>query len=156
MAPRSRRPARAPRPAPPAVGASSPCPCDPAATYAACCGRFHAGTGVPATAELLMRSRYSAFAVRDEAYLLRTWAAGTRPDRLGLDPATRWNGLTILDTKDGSAFHTTGSVTFLARYTDRANDPDGGAPGVLRERSTFAREDGRWVYVDGALQGAED
>ncbi|MGQ4511349.1 YchJ family metal-binding protein [Streptomyces sp. DW26H14] len=148
MAKRPRRPAQ--RPAGPAVGASSPCPCGLPAAYAACCGRFHAGTDAPATAELLMRSRYSAFAVGDEAYLLRTWAAAQRPARLGLDPATRWTGLTILDTSGGSAFHTTGTVTFLAHYTDGSRPP---APGVLRERSRFARERGDWVYVDGSTDG---
>ena len=34
-----------------------------------------------ATAEPLMRSRYSAFAVGDAAYLLRTWHPSDRPGR---------------------------------------------------------------------------
>lgn len=90
-----------------------------------------------------MRSRYSAFAVRDEDYLLRTWHPSTRPPHVTLDPGTRWTGLEIEETADGSAFHTTGTVTFRARYTDR------GRPGTLHERSRFERVDGAWVYVDG-------
>lgn len=36
------------------------CPCSPAKRYADCCGPLHTGTAVAATAEALMRSRYSA------------------------------------------------------------------------------------------------
>ncbi|GAA4892752.1 hypothetical protein GCM10023237_08560 [Streptomyces coeruleoprunus] len=92
-----------------------------------------------------MRSRYAAFVVRDEPYLLRTWAAATRPRTVDFDPAMRWTGLEIHDTTDGTLFHTTGTVTFTARYTH------GGEPGALHERSRFTREDGAWVYVDGDI-----
>lgn len=94
-----------------------------------------------------MRSRYSAFAVGDEAYLLRTWHPGTRPARVDLDAGLRWTGLEILDVSEGSAFHTAGTVTFRARYTQD------GRPGELRERSRFVRHAGAWVYVDGEFPG---
>ena len=48
-----------------------------------------------------MRSRYTAFAVGDAAYLVRTWHPRTRPDELDLDPATQWAGLTVLRTERG-------------------------------------------------------
>jgi SEC-C motif-containing protein len=48
------------------------CPCGTGETYGACCGRFHGGRPAP-TAELLMRSRFSAFAAGDEDYLLGPW-----------------------------------------------------------------------------------
>ncbi|MET9433812.1 YchJ family protein [Streptomyces sp. NPDC006551] len=131
------------KPAAPSVTGDSPCPCGLAASYGECCGRFHAGTAAAPTAELLMRSRYSAFVVRDEPYLLRTWAPATRPGEVDFDPSMRWTGLEIRDTTDGSAFHQAGTVTFVARYTH------GGAPGSLHERSRFARHEGAWVYVDG-------
>ncbi|AEY88395.1 hypothetical protein SHJG_3121 [Streptomyces hygroscopicus subsp. jinggangensis 5008] len=95
------------------------------------------------TAELLMRSRYSAFVKGDAGYLLRTWHPRTRPARLDLDPRMRWTGLEILDTADGSAFHSTGTVTFRASYRG----------GSLHERSRFERVDGAWVYVDGDFPG---
>nr|BFF27092.1 hypothetical protein GCM10025732_50570 [Glycomyces mayteni] len=79
------------------------CPCGSGETYAACCGRFHTGAAAAPTAEALMRSRYSAFAVGDEPYLLRTWHPGTRPDRLDLAADARtWTGLDILDTTGGT------------------------------------------------------
>ncbi|GHG31488.1 YchJ family protein [Streptomyces filamentosus] len=136
--PRRRPPAPAPT-----VTAASPCPCGLDAAYGACCGRFHGGTDAAPTAELLMRSRYSAFVVGDAAYLLRTWAPGTRPDTLDLDPGMRWTGLEIGAATEGSAFHQRGTVTFRASYVH------GGEPGSLHERSRFARHDGAWVYVDG-------
>ncbi|WP_432113110.1 YchJ family protein [Streptomyces sp. S1] len=148
MSRRKTRPRTAPRPGPaapaPAVTPESPCPCGLGAAYGTCCARFHTGAGGTApTAELLMRSRYSAFVVRDESYLLRTWAPETRPAEVDFDPGLRWAGLEIEDTTEGTAFHQHGTVTFTARYTH------GGAPGALRERSRFARHEGAWVYVDG-------
>ncbi len=65
-----------------------------------------------------MRSRYAAFAVQDAPYLLRTWHPETRPPGVDFDPAMRWVRLEILDTTEGSAFHSTGTVTFRAHYTD--------------------------------------
>ncbi|MEE1754015.1 YchJ family protein [Streptomyces sp. SP18CS02] len=136
---------RSARPEPVSVRAGSPCPCGAGGTYAACCGRFHSGRETAPTAEALMRSRYSAFVVRDEPYLLRTWAPATRPASVDFDPGTRWAGLEIAGTTDGTLFHTTGTVTFVARYTQ------GGEPGSLHERSRFEKVDGAWVYVDGTF-----
>ncbi|MFG2967164.1 YchJ family protein [Streptomyces sp. NPDC048288] len=115
------------------------CPCGPAETYEECCGRFHRGAATAPTAERLMRSRYSAFVKRDEPYLLRTWHPRTRPPRIDFDPGMRWTGLEILDATDGTAFHTTGTVTFRASFKG----------GSLHERSRFERVAGDWVYVDG-------
>ncbi|GGZ22613.1 hypothetical protein CP967_02700 [Streptomyces nitrosporeus] len=138
----SRRASRPHRPAPARrTTADSPCPCGLPASYADCCGRFHAGGRTAPTCEALMRSRYAAFAVQDPAYLLRTWHPDTRPATLDLDPGTRWTGLEILGTTEGSPFHTTGTVTFRAHFTH------GAAPGSLHEQSRFARHDGAWVYT---------
>ena len=83
-----------------------------------------------------MRSRYSAFALGDAAYLLRTWHPRTRPAALDLDPELTWLSLQVLDT--GPA-----EVEFIARYRGP------GGRGFLRERSRFAQRDGTWFYVDG-------
>ncbi|MGW1714724.1 YchJ family protein [Streptomyces sp. NPDC002156] len=125
------------------VRATAPaiCPCGLGQAYKLCCGRFHQGDAAAPTAETLMRSRYSAFVKRDEPYLLRTWHPRTRPARVEFDPGMRWTGLEILETGDGTAFHTTGTVTFRASYQG----------GSLHERSRFERVDGAWVYVDGDI-----
>lgn len=137
MARRSARPRQRASAAVPAV--PTDCPCGLPARYEACCGRYHAGTGTPPTAEALMRSRYSAFVTGEAGYLLRTWHPRTRPERLELDPGMRWTGLEILSVSDGSAFHPTGTVEFRASYRG----------GSLHELSRFERVDGVWVYVDG-------
>ncbi|MFC7259470.1 YchJ family protein [Streptomyces lutosisoli] len=117
----------------------SSCPCGLPEPYVKCCGRFHRGEAAAPTAEALMRSRYAAFVQQDEKYLLRTWHPRTRPSSVDFDPGMRWTGLEILATSDGSAFHSTGTVTFRASYRG----------GSLHERSRFERVDGAWVYVDG-------
>ncbi|MCK7621585.1 SEC-C domain-containing protein [Streptomyces sp. RS10V-4] len=126
----------------PAVTENSPCPCGREARYGECCAPFHQGRAAAPGPERLMRSRYSAFAVGDTAYLLRSWHSTTRPPALDLDPALRWTGLTILSTTGGSAFHDEGTVAFRADYTAH------GRPGSQEEHSRFVREDGRWVYLD--------
>jgi SEC-C motif domain protein len=117
-----------------------PCPCGLGDDYDACCGRLHAGAPAP-TAEALMRSRYSAFAVGDSGYLLRTWHPASRPSALGLDPAITWTRLAVLQTQDGGLFDAAGTVQFRAVYVRD------GKRGVLAETSRFVREDGRWSYV---------
>ncbi|GAA1855083.1 YchJ family protein [Myceligenerans crystallogenes] len=123
------------------------CPCLSGDTYGACCARYHRGLpdGVHApTAEALMRSRYSAFAVGDAAYLWETWHPATRPGELDLDDdAIVWRRLDILRTEKGGPFDDTGVVEFEARYRS------GDERGLLHEISDFTREAGRWYYVSG-------
>lgn len=119
------------------------CPCGTGETYGACCGRFHRGRPAP-TAELLMRSRFSAFAAGDGSYLLATWHPGTRPATVELDPALHWYRLDVHGATAGGPFDTEGRVDFTAHWRAAA-----GARGTQRESSRFRREDGRWFYVDG-------
>ncbi|MFB7663121.1 YchJ family protein [Kitasatospora sp. NPDC056138] len=129
----------------PSIVSTSPCPCGLPASYGECCGRLHRGEAAAATAELLMRSRFSAFAVGDEAYLLRSWHPETRPERLDLDARLRWVRLEILAATDGGPFHSEGTVRFRAHYTE------GRQEGVLEELSRFTRVGGAWVYLDGVV-----
>lgn len=119
------------------------CPCLSGQPYDECCGRFHRGEAGAPTAELLMRSRFSAFAVGDVAYLRRTWDPATRPRELTLDDDLRWYRLDVLATARGGVLDTAGTVEFRAFY--RA---PGGA-GVQHEVSRFVRSHGDWVYLDG-------
>ncbi|MET0199289.1 MAG: YchJ family protein [Rhodococcus fascians] len=124
---------------------SPTCTCLSGDLFDACCGPFLAGTTHAPTAERLMRSRYTAFAVRDHEYLLRTWHPATRPDELTLDDEQRWYRLDIDDTSSGGLLDSDGVVAFSAFY----RHPDGN--GVLHERSRFVREHGHWLYLDGVL-----
>jgi SEC-C motif-containing protein len=116
------------------------CPCGLGEDYDACCGRLHAGAPAP-TAESLMRSRYSAFAVGDAGYLLRTWHRSARPRTLELDPSLRWTRLAVLETQAGGLFDDAGTVEFRAVYVQD------GRRGVLAETSRFIRQDKRWAYL---------
>jgi SEC-C motif-containing protein len=95
------------------------------------------------TAEALMRSRYSAFALRDADYLLRTWHPTTRPATIDLPATRRWTRLRVLATERGGPDDSEGVVEFRAHFRDR------GEPNTVTERSRFARADGEWRYVDG-------
>jgi len=119
------------------------CPCGSGGRYASCCGPVIDGIRAAVTAEDLMRSRFTAFAIGDEAHLARTWATPTRPRRIYVNPDRQWTALEVLDTRAGRGLDSTGEVEFRATFVD-ADGPD-----ELHERSTFTRENGRWVYVDG-------
>ncbi len=101
----------------------------------------------PATAEALMRSRFEAFRAGDAGWLRASWHPSTRPRRLDLTDNPTWRGLQIVDTVGGGPSDDEGIVEFRATYLQ------GGSLHVLHERSRFVREDGRWYYVDGTLQG---
>lgn len=130
------RSADVPRPAP-----DDRCPCLSGETFAACCGRFLAGAAEAPTAEQLMRSRYTAFAVGDAGYLLATWHPSTRPAALDLDPGLRWYRLDVVRRERGGPLDTEGLVEFRAHYR---HDGD---RGELHEVSRFVREAGRWRYL---------
>jgi SEC-C motif domain protein len=119
------------------------CPCGTGLPYDECCGPLHDGTTTAATAEQLMRSRYSAFAVGDPGYLLATWHPTTRPRTLDLDPEIRWTGLDVLATTDGAMLSPEGTVEFRAHYVR------GRGSGAQHENSRFLRENGQWRYLDG-------
>lgn len=117
------------------------CPCGLGATLATCCGRYLDGAPAP-TAEALMRSRFTAFAVGDEAHLLRTWHVDERPGEIRFVPGQRWVRLEVLATVAGDLLDTEGAVEFRAHHERR------GRAGVLHELSRFVRDDQhRWVYL---------
>jgi SEC-C motif-containing protein len=76
-------------------------------------------------------------------HVFRTWHPRTRPEDLTPDPGLTWTRLDILGTAAGGEDDEEGEVEFEAHY--RTSN----GPGVLHERSRFARRAGRWVYVDG-------
>ena len=124
--------------------ASPPCPCGRPLAYARCCGRWHAGPEAleAPTAEDLMRSRYSAFALGLLDYLEETWHPSTRPLAIAPLPAgLRWLGLDVRRHVVQDADHAV--VEFIAR------SKLGGRAERLHETSRFLRENGRWFYLDG-------
>src|ERR1700736_2210097 len=121
----------------------SMCPCG-GANYAQCCGRFIEQAEVPQTAVELMQSRYTAYTLREDAYLQATWHASTRPARSVTEENLKWISLEV---RKQAQIGDTATVEFVARYKI-----DGRAH-RLHEISRFVREDGRWFYVDGSFPG---
>ena len=132
------------------------CPCGSGKRYALCCHRLHRGGTLAETPEELMRSRYTAYALGDWDYIVRTWHPRTRPDdpstssghRSGVaapDPHLTWTGLEIEGAGLDDDSH--GWVAFRASYRTPSGD------GVLAEHSRFEVRAGRWTYVDGDIAG---
>jgi SEC-C motif-containing protein len=125
---------------------TSICPCNSGRPYAECCEPLLSGDHLACTAEALMRSRYTAYVVRDIAYLLKSWHTSTRPD--SIDPATipEWSGLNIIRTKKGMETDSEGVVEFQATAFFRKNVCQ------LHEVSRFVKENDQWLYVDGDIK----
>lgn len=124
---------------------ASRCPCGSGDSFGTCCGPLLAGAPAP-SAERLMRSRYTAFALLDAAYLLASWHPSTRPAELDLDRDLEWRRLVIADRAAGGPFDRDGIVEFEAFWRQ------GSERGSLRERSRFVRDDRHWQYVDGDVR----
>lgn len=94
-----------------------------------------------------MRSRYSAYVLVREDYLLRTWHESTRPHQIDFSDAakTKWLDLKIIRTEAGGPSDQHGVVEFAARYKV------GGKAERMVETSRFIRENGCWLYRDGVL-----
>jgi len=137
-----------------ALQGDQPCPCarlntkgKPIRFYDCCEPYLQGDVGRPAPdAHSLMRSRYSAFILQREAYLLATWHASTRPAQVGFDTAGKWLGLEVQEATTSSP--TDAEVEFVARFK-----PLGASAWRLHERSRFVLQEGRWWYVDGVQLG---
>ena len=124
---------------------SARCPCGTGLQYGDCCGPLLGARSQPPTAERLMRSRYTAYAVGQPEYLLATWHHSTRPPSLALDPDIRWIGLEILGRARGGMLDSEGTVEFRASYRRE------GIRLHQTEKSRFVRENKQWYYVDGLV-----
>jgi len=121
------------------------CPCGSGVPFGRCCLPLLRGERQADTAELLMRSRYSAYAVGDLDYVWQTWHPRTRPEAVIPNDELTWTGLEMVDTVGGEPGDQSGEVEFRARYRQ------GQQTGTLHERSRFAVRAHRWFYVDGDL-----
>lgn len=131
------------------------CPCGSGKTYDDCCGPVIAGAPA-ATAEALMRSRYSAYALGEVDHILATYRpeAAQGVDRKSTEKWSRestWLGLTVVATERGGPDDDEGVVEFKARFRQGADGPEQ----VHHELARFVRRprDRRWLYADGKVLG---
>ena len=122
------------------------CPCGSTRDFDQCCGPIIAGEPAP-TAEILMRSRYTAFVTGELDHVARTHAPEiqldfNRAEAERLAEECEWHGLDIRhSTENGD----TAEVDFVIRFK-RDNQEMAQA-----EVATFRRENGRWLYVNGEI-----
>lgn len=123
-----------------------PCYCCSEKNYQACCEPYHLGTALPSTPEQLMRSRYSAFSIKDMAYIEKTMrekalqVADLEQTEEWLNHIN-WKNLSVL--KSESSKESSGVVHFIAEYEEN------GQARRLEEISEFKKIAGKWYYVHG-------
>jgi len=121
------------------------CPCESGKPYSLCCQPYIEQIGNAPTAKSLMRSRYTAFVLKNEDYLRYSWHPDTCPKQIYLNENTQWLGLKIKSTLAGAVNDDTGEVEFVAR--NKVN----GKASRLHECSRFSRYNNRWVYLNGEI-----
>ena len=123
------------------------CLCGSGLKYNQCCQLLHTRKTYALTAEALMRSRFTAYAMHNEVYLLDTWDLSTRPATVDFSKDTgEWTHLEIISTKKGSEKDSKGIVEFKAYF---AID---GEQRVMNEISRFVNKQDHWFYQDGKVK----
>ncbi|MFW5500666.1 MULTISPECIES: YchJ family protein [unclassified Maridesulfovibrio] len=126
------------------------CPCGSGNAYESCCEPYITGKEPAPTAEALMRSRYSAFVVKNVDYLGDTLAPESKHDydenqvKTWAETST-WLGLEIVSTSKGLSDDETGEVEFIAKFRQS------GAIHTHHEASHFEKREGNWLYLDGDI-----
>lgn len=118
------------------------CPCCSGKLYEECCQPFHSEEKFAPTAEKLMRSRFSAFAIPNSEYLWKTTLPSKRKfhDKNDLESWGKENTWTKLEIIQSSERE----VEFKAYFTDKF-----GKENIHHEFSTFKKVDKKWYYVSG-------
>lgn len=128
------------------------CPCGSQKIYQECCQKYHQGI-LPENAELLMRSRYSAYALHHAPYIIAT----THPKNsryqndlkkwtkeiLEFSQNTLFEKLEVLEFEEGNEI---AFVTFIAHLSQR------GKVVSFKEKSRFEKVEGKWLYLSGEYQ----
>lgn len=125
------------------------CPCGSNKPFSSCCSPIIEGHSTATTAEQLMRSRYSAYTLAKNKYLVNSWATETRPNDLDVENGNiQWLGLEIEECEKGRIEDEKGTVTFTARFLSS------GHLCQLHEKSRFVQRDHLWYYLDGETESS--
>jgi SEC-C motif-containing protein len=129
-------------------GPGENCPCGSGKAFGECCDAILTGKRPAATAEQLMRARYTAHVVHDFEFLHRTFreTALLPYVEVPAPPATTWTRLVVHAHEPGRSPETA-YVDFSAYGTDQ------GAGQVLHEKAEFVRQDGAWIYTRAVREG---
>jgi SEC-C motif-containing protein len=125
-----------------------PCPCGSGKTFALCCRPLLARERPAASAEELMRSRFTAHVVRDYAHLHRSYlkTANEPYDPADTPEPTAWTRLVVHS-------HEPGVKPDVAFVEFTAYFKEGEAERSFPERARFQRIDGVWFYAGPVREG---
>ncbi|MFP3350615.1 YchJ family protein [Pseudoalteromonas sp. SIMBA_153] len=128
------------------------CFCGSQQLYADCCEPFHLKIKQPQTPEQLMRARYSAYAVKNAAFVRESYAKEKQAENSlseikDFATSCRFINLTVLDSGYNDE---TGFVKFKAHYFYQDLYCE------LAEHSKFIKEDEQWRYLDGEITPVAD
>ncbi len=129
------------------------CPCGSGLDLSQCCEPYLKGKKMAPTAEALMRSRYTAFALGELDYVEKTHHESTRKD-LDMEGVrswatnSEWLGLEILGTEKGKEKDSEGKVEFKCKFIFNEK------PQTHHELSTFTKVGEQWFFVDGVMKNA--
>lgn len=137
--------------------ANPTCPCSSGLRLHLCCGPYLTNDREPPDAEALMRSRFTAFATVDTAYLWKTLhpehldrrrdESEVRAELAQTARLHRFRHLTILDRCLG-ALEESSYVLFHAKLFNKGREVS------FVEASTFRHDSIRWRYLSGELKDA--
>lgn len=128
------------------------CFCNSKKDYCNCCEPIHLAKINAQTPEQLMRSRYSAYVLKNAKYIYKTYASEKRAENPVKDikdfaDSCRFTKLTIVDSAHEEK---QGFVEFKANYFYQNLYCE------LSEKSRFIKEDNQWRYLDGVIYPVAD
>lgn len=127
------------------------CPCGSGKPYAACCEPVILGKVAAATAEILMRARYTAYVMHEIEFIASSCVRKEGENDIDMDETRKWSeesewlGLKVHSTKQGGTGDTEGIVEFSATYSRK------GMKDEHREVAGFQKIDGKWLYAEGQI-----
>jgi len=127
------------------------CYCNSNKLFNECCKPIILGKQIAKTAEILMRSRYSAYVVANVNFLLNSHHPLTRPTSvrksiLKWTKSVHWLGLEIIAKQNGLEKDSKGYVEFKASFMNKGNVE------CIHENSYFVKNNNQWFYKSGTLK----
>ncbi len=124
------------------------CHCQSKLTFEECCKPIHDNHALATTAEMLMRSRYSAFVLANVDYIVQTTVPSQQPllDTKAIEDwakSTNWSGLEVIHhTAKLGKRHA--QVEFKAFFMNKLSNEQE----YHHELSTFVSINNRWYFID--------
>ncbi len=117
------------------------CYCGSNHEFSNCCEPIILQQQLAISAEQLMRSRFSAFYLKHERWLNKSWDDSTRPTNIQFEGDLKWLDLKIISANVTDNLKST--VEFEARYIKT------GKVNAIHENSHFVKRENAWFYVNG-------